>query len=282
MRSAALTVVLALLVSLVPAATAEAKGKKDLPAAHGDKVVKDALARFEKDYASDDMDDRLRILKWLGMHRHKKVISRLKKVWLKEKDLELVAAAGSAFQYQTSHPKDATKLLLQGLDKYRKLAGKSPTTEQERMQEDLEASVLVNALKSYETLGRPIDWKKMKGFIDHNSDDVAIAMIKLCEQRKEWKALPVIYEWFHHYPDGVSWSGGTVKVDTGAAGNKDANAAKAKWKAKYGSRAKKARPNAFKAMVECVQSLTGEKIEKRDQLKEWMKENKDFLKRQGV
>lgn len=281
MRKLALMFAVSSLLVLIAGAPAFAK-KDDLPKPHGDDLVKEALARFEKDYASDDMDDRIRILKWLGMHRHKKVISRIKKIWLKEPDVELLAAAATCFAYQTSHPKDATKLLLQGIEKYRKLAGKTPQNEAERMREDLEASVIVNAVKSYEALGLPIDWKKMKGLIDHNNDDVAIAMIKLCQARKELKCIKVIYEWFEHYPDGASWSGGTVKVDTGAAGNKDANAAKAKWKAKYGGRAKKSRPNAFKAIVECVQVLTGEKIEKRDQLKEWMKANKVLLKKAGA
>ena len=90
------------------------------------------------------------------------------------------------------------------------------------------------------------------------------------------------YEWFHHYPDGVSWSGGSVRVDTGAAGNKDAKAAKAKWKAKYGARARKARPKAHEAMKKALKSITGEDFEKPKQLKQWMDENKVMLKKHGV
>ncbi|MDJ0975782.1 MAG: hypothetical protein QNJ98_15075 [Planctomycetota bacterium] len=282
MRTLSLLLVAFSLVALLGGGTALAKGKEELPKPHGDDLVKERLKRFEKDYASDDMDERIKILKWISMHRHKKVVALLKKIYLKEKNLELVATAGAGLALQTSHPKQATKIALQGLEKYAKLAGKTPETEAQRLQEDLEASVLVAGLTSYKALGQKIDWKKMKGFLDHNNDDVAIAMIKLCEARLEYKAIPVIYEWFHHYPDGLSWEGGSVKVDTGAAGDKDAKAAKAKWKAKYGGRAKKARPNAFKAMVECVHVLTGEKITKRVQLKEWMDANKKFLKKHGV
>ena len=270
-----------LCVALAPA-VALAKEKKELPASHADDVVKAALERFEKDYKSDDMDVRLNILNWLGRHMHKDVLKKLKKIWLKEKDLELVSMAAMGIGNQASHPKDAAKLLMQGLEKYKKLAGKTPENAEQRAQEDLEAAVLVNAIEGIGKLEYRGDWKKLKGFIDHNNDDVAIAIITYFGNTKEYRSLPVIYQWFEHYPDGLSWSGGTVRVDTGAAGNKDANAAKAKWKAKYGSRAKKARPNAFKAMLECVHKLTGEKMKKREELKLWMDENKKFLKKHGV
>jgi hypothetical protein len=73
-----------------------------------------------------------------------------------------------------------------------------------------------------------------------------------------------------------------VKVDTGAAGNKDAKAAKAKFKAKYGGRAKKSRPAAHEAMKKALTDITGEKFEKPEELKAWMKENKQLLKQKGV
>jgi len=268
-------------VVLAPAA-ASAKDKPAPPASHDDDVVKSAIERFEKDYESDDMDVRLNILNWLGRHMHKDVIKKLKKIWLKEPDLELVSMAAIGLGNQASRPKDAAKLLMQGLAQYKKLAGKAPEDAAQRAHEDLEASVLVNAIEGIGKLEYRGDWKKLKGFIDHNSDDVAIAIIEYFGKMKQYKALPVIYLWFEHYPDGLSWSGGSVKVDTGAAGNKDSNAAKAKWKAKYGSRARKARPNAFRAMLECVHQLTGEKMKKREELKFWMEENKRFLKKHGV
>jgi hypothetical protein len=280
MRSGTLVAIVCLVVLVFGAAPAFAKD--DLPTPHGDDVVKAALERFEKDFAEDDLDDRIQILRWLGRHRHKDVEKRLEKIWLREKNLELVAAAGEGLGYQVSTPKRAGKALFKGLLQYKNLAGKSPVTDEERLQEDLEASVLVNGIQSLGKLAYAADWKKMRGFIDHNNDDVAIAMIDLCAAQKEYRAIPIIYEWFSHYPDGVSWSGGSVKVDTGGGGNKDRNAAKAKWKAKYGGRAKKSRPDAFAAMVSCVKVLTGQEIKKREELKAWMDENKAFLKKHGV
>ena len=47
---------------------AAAKGKPEKVAPHADDIVKKATARFEQDFAKDDMDDRLRILRWYGMY----------------------------------------------------------------------------------------------------------------------------------------------------------------------------------------------------------------------
>ena len=107
-------------------------------------------------------------------------------------------------------------------------------------------------------------------------------MMITCGRLKEYRALPIILEWFNYYPDGYSWSGGSVRVDTGAAGNKDAKAAKAKWKAKFGGRAKKARPLVWEKMVEALELITGEEFAKPEQLEKWMKDNKLLLRKHGV
>ena len=99
---------------------------------------------------------------------------------------------------------------------------------------------------------------------------------------KEYRALDLLLEWFHFYPDGTSWGGGSVSVDTGAAGNEDSVAAKAKWRAKYGGRARKARPNAFEKLVQSLEMITGTKFGKPDELKQWMEDNKLLLRRNGA
>ena len=103
-----------------------------------------------------------------------------------------------------------------------------------------------------------------------------------CGQLKEYRALKILLEWFNYYPDGYSWSGGSVRVDTGAAGNKDAKAAKAKWKAKYGGRKKKARPGAWEKLIQSLEMITGEKFEKPEELKQWMKDNKALMRKHGA
>ena len=274
-----------LLCLALGAPEAVAKGKKDLPQPHADEDVKKATERFEQDFANDDMDKRLRILKWYGMYMHKDVLKRLKKLWLKSKDVEIQAAAAEGLGNQAPFPKDATKALMEGLRKYEDYASRPEPEGDEELQQELEAKALANALRSLAKLDIKPDkkgWKMIKGLIDHNHDDVCIAMLEWCGKTTEWRSLDMILEWFEFYPDGYSWSGGSVRVDTGAAGNKDAKAAKAKYKAKYGGRAKKGRPAAHAAMKKALLDITGQKFEKPDELKAWMKENKALLKKNGA
>ena len=65
---------LTLFVVALFALPAVAKEKKEKVQPHADDVVKTATERFEKDFKDKDMDKRLRILKWYGMHMHKTVL----------------------------------------------------------------------------------------------------------------------------------------------------------------------------------------------------------------
>ena len=252
---------------------------------HADDVVATATVRFEQDFAAQDMNTRLRILKWYGMHMHGDVLKRLSKIYLKEKNPELQALAAEGLGNQFHDPRKAAKYLMQGLDVYAKYASREDPEGEEAAQQELEATVLANSLIALGKLNVKPDkngWKLVKDFIDHAHDDVVIAMLNWCGATKEWRALPVILEWFNFYPDGYSWSGGSVKVDTGAAGGADAAAAKAKYASKYGGRARKARPKAHAAMRKALQDITGLEFQKPEELKDWMKENKALLKQNGV
>lgn len=281
MRS--LLVLTAVFLLVLPAWGKEAE--EATPQPHADEDVDVATARFELDYAAKDMDKRLRILEWYGLYMHKDVLKRLKRIWLKERNVELQAAAAKGLGNQLPFPKKASAALMEGLEKYDKYATREEPEGDEELAQELEARALANAIKALAVHKVKPDkkgWKMLRGFIDHNHDEVAIAMLNWCGTTKEWRSLPVILEWFNFYPDGYSWAGGSVSVDTGAAGNRDANAAKAKWKAKYGSRARKARPKAHEAMRKALKDITGVEFEKADELKEWMKENKQLLKKHGV
>jgi uncharacterized protein YdaU (DUF1376 family) len=266
-------------------ALAEDKKKAEKVQPHADDVVKQATERFEQDFGEKDMDKRLRILKWYGMHMHKDVLKRLSKIYLKDKNLEFQGLAAEGLGNQLHDPKKATKVLMQGLDAFSKYASREDPEGDEEIKQELEATVLANSLISLGKLGVKPDkkgWKTIKKLIDHNHDEIAIAMLNWCGTSKEWRALPVILDWFNFYPDGYSWAGGSVSVDTGAAGNKDAKAAKAKFHAKYGGRARKARPKAHDAMKKALKDITGVEFKKAAELKEWMKENKTLLKKNGV
>jgi len=262
-----------------------ALAKDDEVKPHADDVVAKATERFEQDFAADDMHTRLRILKWYGMHMHGDVLKRLSKIYLKEKNVELQGLAAEGLGNQRHDPKKASKCLLQGLDAYKDYATREDPEGEDATIQELEATVLANTLAALGKLNVKPDkngWKSIKDLLDHPHDEVAIAMLDWCGTTKEWRALPHILEWFNFYPDGYSWAGGSVSVDTGAAGNKDANAAKAKFHAKYGGRARKARPKAHAAMRKALKDITGQDFEKPDELRDWMKENKQLLKQNGV
>ena len=277
-----LPTLLALLLTAAPLRAEDDEPEKPQP--HTDEQLKEyeVLEKFKEAYDSDDVDDRILAVRNLGKWRHEKVLKQLAKIWHKGDELELKEAAAIGLGNQTPFPKKAGKELVKGLVKYEDWASREDPEGDDELEQRLEANVLVAGIRAVGDLGYKDGWKQMKGFIDHHDDDVAGEMMLTCGKLKEYRALKILLEWFNFYPDGYSWSGGSVRVDTGAAGNKDAKAAKAKWKAKYGGRAKKARPMAFAAMVSYVKVITGEEIKKRDELKEWMEENKVLLKKHGV
>jgi len=273
-----------LCVSAAPFA-ADAKEKKAKVVPHEDAVVKKAQERFKQDYGGKDMDKRLSILKWYGMHMHKSVLKDLSKLYLKEKNPELQAVAAEGLGNQLHNPRKASSTLLQGIKKFEGYASRKDPEGDDEVANENEASVLSNSLRSLANLKVKPDkagWKLIKGLINHDHDEIAIAMLDWCGATVEYRSLKMILEWFNYYPDGYSWSGGSVSVDTGASGNKDAKAAKAKFSAKYGGRAKKARPKAHAAMKRALKSITGEDFEKPKQLKQWMDENKLLLKKNGA
>jgi hypothetical protein len=277
----------ALLLGLLVAAPAFAEDPKDeKPLPHEDKVVKEARERFKKDFDDPDMDKRIRILRWYGMHMHKTVLKDLKKIFLTDKSVELQAVAAEGLGNQLPYPRDASIALMTGLKKHEDYASRELVEgDPQEYVQDNEARVLTNALHALGKLGQKPDkkgWKLIRNLIDHFHDDVAIAMLNWCGATKEWRSLPIILEWFNFYPDGYSWSGASASVDTGAAGNKDANAAKAKVKAKLAGRAKKARPQAHEAMKKALKAITGKDFEKPKELQAWMDENKQLLKKNGM
>lgn len=277
------TLPLLALIALLAAPAALADDAAE-PKPHTDQQLKEhtVFDRFEEKFDSDDMDDRIQILRWFGMWRHKKVLRELKKIWLKADDYEIRAVAAEGIGHQTPYAKKAGRYLIDGLKKMTKLASREDPEGDELLAQTLEARAIVAGIKAVGELGYKDGWDTLKVYIDHYDDNVAAEMMLTCGRLKEYRALPILLEWFNFYPDGYSWAGGSVKVDTGAAGNADAKAAKAKWKAKYGNKKKKARPGAWEALIQSLEMITGEKFQKPDELKEWMKENKVLLRKHGA
>lgn len=260
------------------------------PQPHADDLVKDATARFEKEFSAGELDAKVRILKWYGMHQHKTVLKKLTRILEREPELELKQLAALGIGNQASEAKEARSVLEKALETFRRYGSREdPEDEETERVNEFEARVLVACIDGLRVLHphaprrhKNDNWDEIKVMIDHMHDDVAIAMFKYCGETKEWRALPQIMEWFNFYPDGVSWAGASATVDTGAAGTKDANAARSKVKSMMAGRRKKARPNAWLAMAGAVKAMTGEEMAKPADLKAWMEEKEDFLAKQGV
>jgi hypothetical protein len=115
---------------------------------------------------------------------------------------------------------------------------------------------------------------------------VVIRMLDLLGTTKDWRAFPDLVELYREVmPKRVSWSTGTVTVDTGAADDSDQRAAEAQFAAKYGqggSKEKnkaKSKANSFDLrnftpqIKKCVTAITGKTFENAFDLEEWWCEN---------
>jgi hypothetical protein len=277
---------LAVLLCVVPAPCAWAEDEKERARAavpHTDAQVTPVLEAYRRDAGGDDLEARIRALRTLGRWRHKEVLKELKRVLGKEPDLELKAVAAEGLGQQSCFAPEAGRALadfLKANEGWARLPDAPAPAQEQRTA--YEARVLVSCWASVGLLGWKEPWKEWKGYIDHDHDDVASAAIAAFGRLVEYRALPALLDWFNIYPDGVSWEGGSVRVDTGAAGDKDAKAAQAAWKAKFGGRAKKARPAVVDALLRAVRDITGQQFDKPAQLKQWMDDNKALLKKHGV
>lgn len=273
-------------LSLEREAFAEDETASPVAAPHTDTQLEEAevFDRLKAGLDSDDIDDQLRILKWFGQWRHKKVLRELKKMLRRERDLERMAAIVEGLGNQAPWSKDAGRAVLWMLDKNDGFAtGEEPfEDEDEKLQQALEAKVLIQGIRAIGKLQYKDAFDDIVGFIDHHHDFVAGETMLAFGRMKEYRALPVLQDWFNFYPDGQTFGGGSVTVDTGAPGGEDARAARSKWMRKYGGRRRQARPNAHEMLVDSLEMITGVRFEKPAELKQWMEDNEDLLKRHGV
>ena len=91
-------------------------------------------------------------------------------------------------------------------------------------------------------------------------------------------AIRQMLDFFKKYPDEKSFATGTVSVDTGSAGNEDANAAKAKWKSKYGGqRGWRPRPECTRALIWALKEITGFGFRRPEDLEDYLKKPKKYV-----
>lgn len=118
---------------------------------------------------------------------------------------------------------------------------------------------------------------------------VLLTTVRVMGKLDDRRALPALLELWNRHPVGYSWETGEVKVDTGADGTTDQDAAEAAWQAKYGKKmgGKKKPPVMFKVYIQevirTVRKITREeKIEKPADLVAWMEAHREELAKEGI
>jgi hypothetical protein len=129
-------------------------------------------------------------------------------------------------------------------------------------------------------------WPDAKKALADERNAVVIRTLELFGENKDWRTLPLLLEKFKvAMPKRVSWSTGTVTVDTGAAGDTDAKAAEAKFNAKYGAGGSKMKAKAkakarsfdernFDTQLKAaVKAITGQSFDNAFDFEDWYVEN---------
>lgn len=254
-----LVLIVLTLVFLVPA---YAETEADEVQVATSKELKHEQKIFKRDFDTVDIDFKLDALIRYGKCVHKSVVKDLLKILHRDRDPYVQAEAAKALAHQKPFAKEVAR-------------GVKPLIETKKT----DAKILAALIRTLGTLQYTREWEAISDLISHDEDIVTIACFDVLGQWKELRAWREMQTFWDVYPEGGKWSTGSVSVDTGASGTTDQRAAKAKWKAKYGNKAKqRPRPDCVKALKAAIKQITGEELKKPAEFRRWRKENKQKIK----
>lgn len=241
----------------------EAEEKKPEVKEATDKEAKHELTIFEREFDTADIDFKLEAVKRLGKCVHKDVVEVLMKLLLKDPDVNVRVAAARGLGNQQPFAKDVGRTAMRLLE-----------------DKDLDPKLLAVLVQTLGKLDYKKAWEPIYDLVAHENDDVVIAVFRVAKDWKDLRICQELQEFWDMYPSEGTFATGTVNVDTGTAGNADAKAAKAKWQAKYGNKAKqRPRPECVKVLKELVAVLTAdEKIDTAQKFREWRGDHKAEIK----
>jgi HEAT repeat protein len=233
-----------------------------------DDKAKEAIAKFQEGFRSQDLGAQQSAVYTLHDFPNDLVLKELERI-LKHKNPDIRNVAALAVGGQKHAPEKAGEVLMKV---YRK---------------DFDhETVVASALESMAELKYMGYWPEAKTALKDERNVVVIRILDLLGTTQDWRAFPDLVELYREVmPRRISWSTGEVTVDTGAAGNEDAEAAKAEFNKRYGaggskeSAKAKAKANAFdlrnfKPQIKtCVSKITGQVFENAFDLEEWWCEN---------
>ena len=226
------------------------------------KVAKQELKIFERDFTTVDIDFKLDALMRLKKCVHEDVTKALLKVLFRDPDPYVRAEAAKALGGQVPFAKTIGKKAVHLL-----------------RDDKLDPKILTQVIRTIGILEYRKAWEDIADLIAHEKDEVVVACFDVFRDWKDIRGWREMQMFWDMYPADGKWATGSVTVDTGAAGDVDARAAKAKWKAKYGNKAKqRPRPDCVKALKGALLAITGEELKKPAEFREWCSNHKPQIK----
>lgn len=191
---------------------------------------------------------------------HPLTLEALKKLVNGKFDSDVRATAAFAIGHMKFARKDAAKFLVKRIDK-----------------DWDDSEVLIGIARGLGELQLVPDREEMHRYFKHKDDAVYVSMIVCIGQIKDVGSLPKLEEIFAQFGK-VSTTGVSVRVDTGAAGTKDQQAAEARGRSMLQKAKVDRRDGAIEAVTRAVKDITGVEFEFADKFHEWLVEHEKELK----
>lgn len=261
-------------VAGLPAAAPSAQAGDEDP---GTRDAKARIAYFD-DHAGKVKDDGkfADLVMDLADFPHELTVERVGRILLKERDEEhqaIAAAALSSYKKPAAIRDAAGKVLVKGIE-----SG------------DVSDYVRDSCIDS---IGK-IDYKE--GVLTLNAVAlkggdpwVLCTAVRVMGELDDKRALPALLQLWERFPKGYKWdTGGEVKVDTGASGTADQEAAEAAWAAQAKGAVRKGKPPTMlrdyaQQLVRTVMRITrDESIISADLLRAWMESRREELTKLGI
>jgi HEAT repeat protein len=250
-----------------PAAPAAAKDAKPAPKVATTEEAKAAIAKFKEDFKAKDVDAKLDAMDTLAKVNHPDVVDELAKL-LTHRNAEVKTVAAQDLGWQRALPAVAGKRLVQVLE--------TPKADW---------TLVTDAIDSMEMLGWRGSLPHLLKLLKHENSAITRWALAAIGDMKDVRALDPVLDLMKELKidEGAKWEGGEVRVDTGAAGTADAEAAKAAYESKYGGNARKGRASAKKSrslgeiLFLVVKDLTGESFASAKDARTWADAHKAEL-----
>ncbi len=232
----------------------EADVKKEV-----DELVARALSGKDGDFPALAQERRRRAMRDVGRFPHTYTLKVLKDVVASKAEPQVRRAAAEALGDMKFDRRAVATWLIARIPQFWK-----------------DEQVLIGIAIALGELREPIDREKMYEFFKHNNDPVYVSMIQAIGAMKDRPSLPRLYAIFAQY-GGKSTAGVNVRVDTGAAGNTDQQAAEARGRGQLKKASVDRREGALHAVKQAVFQITGRQFEYHDEFYDWLKENSKDL-----